>query len=568
MATSGTISTNDFNGRYLAFTWALSSQDVETNSSVISWSLRGAGGSPEPYYDSGAFKVVINGVTVFQSTTRIKLYNGTLVASGSATINHDASGEKTFAASIQGAIYYTSVNVSGSASFSLPTIDRYGTIIEAADFTDEGNPSLKFSNPNNYSLRFELLAGDVVITRNIENAQSPYIFTLSDTERNALRGKAPNSNTLEVTYQLKTIDSGITLKTDSAAATMTIVNASPIISGGSYEDTNPDTIAITADSSKIIQGQSLVSFGFISLTAIKGAALSSISITVNAVTVTSPLSGSSTPKTVAFGAVNSSANVEALIVLTDSRGNKETTTIGLDMLSYALPTALVNIKRVNNYSSDISILVNASYSPLGGSNSLSLTYQYKETTSATYSQETAISDGVESVITLDNTKAYNFKVNVADLIGSTTYNLTIDRGIPIFYVDRLNNSVGVNCYPKYENSIEVGGKDLATYHSGEVVTMSDVIVSGYILNSSTSLRFTLPLDKPFNQCSFTSLSLDIIGGGSGESIGEVVGAQLFTITTSKAAVNLLTVEVENTDGYSASDLTAVAVELSASLSFS
>ena len=75
MASSGSFNTSSYSGRYLVFSWTVKSQDVAANQTVISWSLKGAGGD-STWYKSGNFKVVIAGVTVYSSATRIELHNG------------------------------------------------------------------------------------------------------------------------------------------------------------------------------------------------------------------------------------------------------------------------------------------------------------------------------------------------------------------------------------------------------------------------------------------------------------------------------------------------------------
>lgn len=459
MATSGSFNTNGYEGRYLTFSWSLASQSTETNSSVISWSLRGAGNASSSWYNAGNFKVVINGTTVYSSSTRIKLYNGTVVASGSFTINHNNDGTKSFSASAQAGIYYVAVNCTGSGSWSLPKIDRYALITSVSNFNDTGDPSVSFTNPNNNSLRFDLVANNSVIaTRTVSSATSPYKFSLTTSERNALREATPNSNTLTVTYRLNTLSGSTIVNTDTANATMTIVAANPTISAISYRDTNSSTTAITGDNQKIIQANSIVSFTFGSLAALKGASLVSIAITINAVTVTSSLSGTSTSsKVVAFGSINSSSSLPATIVLTDSRNNKTTANVNITMLAWSLPTAIITCARRNNYYSETDLNVNADYSSLGGNNNITINYQTKESSSSSWSSQVSIQDDVTITINLDNTKAWDIKVIVADRLGSTTYNLSIDRGIPIVFFDRLRRSVGFNCFPNNDNSVESEG---------------------------------------------------------------------------------------------------------------
>lgn len=459
MATSGSFNTNGYEGRYLTFSWSLASQSAETNSSVISWSLKGAGNASSSWYNAGNFKVVINGTTVYSSSTRIKLYNGTLVASGSLTINHNSDGSKSFSASAQAGIYYVAVNCTGSSSWSLPTINRYALISSVANFNDTGDPSVAFTNPNNATCKFDLVVNNSVIaTRTVSNPTSPYKFVLTDGERNSLRNSTPNSNTLTVTYRLNTMSGSSIINTDSRNATMSIVAANPTISGITYRDTNSTTTTITGNDQNIIQGNSTVSFTIGSIQALKGATLTNVKITINSVTVSSSLSGASvTNKAVSFGVINSSSSLAANIVVTDSRGNTTTSSVNITMLAWSLPTAIITCARKNNYYSETDLTVNADYSSLGGRNTISIKYQTKQSSSSSWSSQVAIHDDVTTTINLDNTKAWDIKVIVTDRLGSTTYNLSIDRGIPIVFFDRLRRSVGFNCFPKNSNSVESEG---------------------------------------------------------------------------------------------------------------
>lgn len=461
MATSGSFNTTGYQGRYLTFSWSLSSQSTETNSSVISWSLKGAGTASSNWYNAGNFKVVINGTTVYSSSTRIKLYNGTLVASGSFTINHNNDGTKTFSASAQAGIYYVAVNCSGSGSWSLPQISRYATILSATNFTDEQDPSIEFSNPTNAKLQLKIEAGgntSLIVRDNLTNAKSPYKFTLTEAERNSLRNLCPNSNTLSVRFTVGTYSGSSVTNWSYLDRTMTIVNAAPTISGISYRDTNSTTTAITNNNQLIIQNRSTVSFTFSSLTALKGATLSRVAITVNAVTVTANLSGSSVSnRTVSFGSINSSSNLTANITLTDSRGNTRTQSTNITMLAWSLPTAIITCYRRNNYYTETDINVNADYASLNGNNTITIQYQTKEEDSSSWSALASLQDSVTQTINLDNTEAWDIRVIVTDRLGSTTYNISLDRGIPIVYFDRLKRSVGVNCFPGNNNSIETSG---------------------------------------------------------------------------------------------------------------
>lgn len=138
MASSGSITTNEVEGRSLTLSWILSSQSVEKNTSTISWTLKGSG-SASGYVMSGAFKAVINGVTVYTSEPRIELRNTTTVASGTATIAHNSDGTKSFSLSCEAGIYTYAVSATASGTHTLTTIPRASTI--SATNADMGSAS-------------------------------------------------------------------------------------------------------------------------------------------------------------------------------------------------------------------------------------------------------------------------------------------------------------------------------------------------------------------------------------------------------------------------------------------
>lgn len=121
MALSGTVNTSKYDGRYLRLAWT-ATQSVANNTSTIKWTLSAVGGNSS-WYKTGPVTVVINGSTVYNSTSRVSMYTGT-VSSGTLTINHNTDGSKSFSISVQAAIYTSAVNCTGSGSFTLDKIPR------------------------------------------------------------------------------------------------------------------------------------------------------------------------------------------------------------------------------------------------------------------------------------------------------------------------------------------------------------------------------------------------------------------------------------------------------------
>ena len=121
MALSGSVSTNGYDGRYYTVSWT-AKQSIADNYSDVSWTLSCAGGSAN-WYAERTLTVVVAGSTVVSKTDRVQRYAGT-IASGTVRVSHDSNGAAGFSISISAAVYTSSVNCTGSGSFTLDTIAR------------------------------------------------------------------------------------------------------------------------------------------------------------------------------------------------------------------------------------------------------------------------------------------------------------------------------------------------------------------------------------------------------------------------------------------------------------
>ena len=75
----------------------------------------------------------------------------------------------------------------------------------------------------------------------------------------------------------------------------------------------------------------------------------------------------------------------------------------------------------------------------------------------TWGSWNTLTDNVTTTFNADNLYSWDIQVKVEDSIGSTTYNLSIGVGIPIFFIDRIKQSIGINCFPTDNNSFEING---------------------------------------------------------------------------------------------------------------
>lgn len=461
MATSGSLSSNGYEGRYITFSWSLTTQNIKANTSTISWRLEGDGTGQSSRYKAGNFKVVIDGVTVYSTSQddRIWLYDGTLVASGNYTFNHNSQGQKSFSVSIQAGIYTYAVNCTGSGSFTLPTIARVSSI------TAVNGANINDTLSVNYTEYVASYTNNLIIAINenriqtINNYNTGASFTLDSAALNSIYTAITTAKTVSLNFRLQTYDGSTLLGTsDVVYKTFNIDQSNPTIGAVSYRDSNNNTASITNNNQYIIRNNSILEVTVSNLAALNNATLSSITVAGGGLSQTRSLSGSTDASEVfTLGTPNQSNNFTLTVTLTDSRGFTATKSINVLVYDYNLPTATINALRVDNYYTTTNVTVNANYSSIGGHNTLTLTAQYKKTSASSYGAAVSLSDGQTTQLSLDNNYEWNLRVTVADRLGSTIYNLIIGRGLPIWFIDRVLSSVGINCFPLQNDSLEVNG---------------------------------------------------------------------------------------------------------------
>lgn len=375
MALSGSVSTNNYDGRYYTLSWS-ATQSIANNQSTISWTLSCAGG--DSWYAERTLYAVIAGVVVANKTDRVQRYGGN-ISSGSFVVNHDAAGNFGFTASIQAAVYYSAVNCTGSASFGLDTIPRQATLTYAPDFHDESNPIISYSNPAGTAVT-SLQAcisfvgdKDDIAYRDIDKTGSTYMFALSDAERDVLRKNTLSSNSRTVIFYVRTLIGGVYYHS-VAPRTFTVINCAPTLSP-IVEDLGSASYVLTQNRDKLIRYFNYPQATF-NAVAKKGASIVSRTVTCGSQTLTA--SGDYTQ----FNNVDSNVFT---FTIRDNRGNTATETISKDMVDYITPSCYIGINKDLNPDNTASITLNIAGDYYQGSfgavdNTLTVEYRYKNKT--------------------------------------------------------------------------------------------------------------------------------------------------------------------------------------------
>ena len=488
MATSGTFKTSSYDGACLQFDWSLKSQSTVNNQSVISWTLKGAGIKSGYWYMAGSFKCTVNGTVVYQSSTRIKLYTGTVVASGEIAIGHDTDGSKSFSAYAECAIYTSAVNCKGSGSWSLPDIGRASQ--PSLNTWPKNSPDFNIGD----TIVVHMNRKSTVFTHTVVLKLGSYSYTIGedvtdnislDTDKiaSSLYAQMPNDNEMKGEIVVTTYSGDTVIGTSSCAIIAHVVNSNPTFDV-SYDDSNSKTVAITGDNQHIIRNNSTLQISVNNAQALNSATLRSITAVVNGNAYTGSLNGST--GTINVGVVNVSYDTEVTVKIVDSRGNECIRKVTVLVYDWSLPSAIIKLNRKSNYYSESILNVNANYASIGGKNSVTIKYRTKKVANSTYSTYTTIQNNADANFTADNEFEWNVQVNIADKLGNTTYNLILPKGIPIGYFDTKKYSFGVNCFPKHDNSFEVNGVCL----SGKVLYNNASGTAGAVTLADSAENYT------------------------------------------------------------------------------
>ena len=590
---SGSFTTTASEGRSLTFNWSVNSTSISGNYKDIYWSLTGSG-SAGGYVMAGNFTVVIDGETVYSSATRIQLWSGTVVASGTKRIYHGTTGNKTFSASASAGIYAVAVNCSGSGSWELPTIPRYFT----------KTPILTLSSKNETSMIFNWSTSETAsgVCYDIYNSSDTLIFSSASTSINSTSGNitvtglSPNT-TYKVRVRATRKDSGlesasdkntqatynyphitkvgvtdlvignsqtltlynplgrtvtVKMNKDTAGGTQlysgttkttsinfapagsilyaTIPNSTsgkavytciysnlhtqstsgaytykikgtevPTFTTFTYKDSNTAVTGVTGNDQVLVKGLSTLQVTIPSankMVANNSATAKNYTISIDNLSDTKNYA--TTDVVSSLGVINSSGTKRINVKAYDSRNLFTLAYKDITVYDYAKPVINASITRLNNFEAETTIKVNGTFTTLnvGGTNKNSITavqYRYRET-GGTWSNYVTLTTTISNnkftcndvVISLDNTKSFEFEIKAIDKLDYNTGTVKVDVGEAIFFISTNKKA----CYINGE-VIKLGYREPARLVDGDYNTMCG--------NESGFYRSTSVTNAPYTQ---------------------------------------------------------------------
>ena len=430
------------------------------------------------WHDAFRFHIFLNGSNV--ATIQVKPYNesesgwnksGT---TGWYTVSGKTSGTVPFYAQLQNYSVSGWVTDDTSATYNLYVDPARSDLGAISNFTI-GNaltiPITKYSNSFVDNLEIKYGNTSIKTVADITNGSS---VSFTTAELNTIYSLMSTVNSGTFSFVLTTYDGSTSVGSSTQTATGSITGANPTFPASkiTYKDNNTTTSNVTQNNQYLVQNLSILLVTIASATGNKGASITKYEATINGVTKTITSAGN-----INFGVINSGSNLTLTVKVTDSRGNTTTATKTVMFLSWSLPTGVISLKRKNNYEDTTYLKVQATYSSINSKNTITIKYQYKKTTDSSYSAQTTISNNTQVTISLSKSYAWDFKITLTDKFGTTTYNTVLAKGQFILFVDTKKLSVGVNCFPTYNESLEVNGQKIGAIDFNKIYPVGAVYLS-------------------------------------------------------------------------------------------
>lgn len=423
MALSGSIESGAYNAsdgtRTLVLAWSVVSQDITGNYSDVYWEFRGGGTSAQGIYSKNNQCIVNGSHSGVLWATKQKLYNGTVIKSGTTRVYHNADGTATFSANLSGYIYNYGDEKTANGSWELDPIPRKSTpTLNASLFTltqENTNFMRIYTNRKSSSfthhIYFSINGGsEEGITSGVGDY---YDWYFPDT----LASSMPNNEKVSGYIRLYTFNGDTNIGSDTIGFEMQV-----------DESFTPTAVITLSDQEgyleqygKYIQSQSKIQVS-IDAEGIYGSTIKSYRTTVDGKTYTEA--------EFVTDVIAGKDSLNVVTVVTDTRNRSITIEQTLDVYEYAKPKIIdFKAKRcqehnVNELGEDfLGVIFSSEVTSLNEQNTAVYELEYKKTTEDTYTTR-RLDDYVNqyevngnAIFAADN-DAYNIILRITDDFGS------------------------------------------------------------------------------------------------------------------------------------------------------
>ena len=431
MALSGSISTNgcpgEGEGRYYTLSWT-ATQSIANNTSTISWTLSTDGGYSSWMTERTVY-VDIDGERVFSKTEAVDRYRGT-IATGTKSISHNSDGTRSFSVSLGAAIYYSSVECTGSQTFTLDTIARASTL-SVSDGTLGTKTTItadRKSSSFTHTLTWECGSYSGTLATKSTSTSWPFTPELK------LASAAPYGQKVYCTYTLSTYNGSTLVGTDSKAAWFDIPSSVKPSCTLSLSDSN----GYASTYGGYIQGESQLSVT-INATQAYGSPISRYSASANGATYSTQTFTTSVLKTVGTNTISAT--------VIDGRERPGSVSSNITVLAYSRPQITkLKVRRCNADGTENDrggygkISFHCTITPLSNKNTRACSLRYRQSGATTWTNAPAITlsaydqDCNPPVIQMSDAHSYEVQINLTDAFGTASAVTSISTGYCLYHI--------------------------------------------------------------------------------------------------------------------------------------
>ena len=485
MASSGSITTNEKEGRSITLSWTLSSQSIEKNTSTIAWTLKGSGSSGGgSWVMSGAFKAVINGNTVYSSDTRIQLKKDQVIASGSTTIAHNADGTKSFSLSCQAGVYTYAVSVTASGTHTLNTIPRASSVsatnVNMGSATKIAISRASSSFTHTLTYKFGSSTGTIVSkTTSTSVSWTPAI---------SLANQIPKAVSGSCTITCDTYSGSTKVGSKTCTLTLTVpATVKPTIT--SLGVTKVDG-AVPTDWGIYVQSKSKATLTINGAAGSYGSTLSSDSISGGGF--------SSTESSFTTGFLTTSGTITFTAKVTDSRGRvSDAKTVSISVVAYAAPsfTDYLSQRAISNGTANddgtyIRSIISYLYSTCENKNTVTRATYYKKSSASTWTNANkSFSSGAAFVFgggAISTESSYDVKYTITDAFTTVTIYDTVSTAAVLMDFKAGGKGIAIGKVAEKDNTVEIANNWELEIHGKKLIDYIYPIGSIYMSVNATS----------------------------------------------------------------------------------
>lgn len=283
----------------------------------------------------------------------------------------------------------------------------------------------------------------------------------------------PTASSITFQAKLNTPNGG-----DSEAKTVTFstqaTHTAPNFSNFTYEDASSAAVAVSGNNQIFIQSQSqprVTISAANKATANDGATITGYTASLNAESIQIAYSSSaSVSGTFSTNRPTASGTLALAVAANDSLSLAKSVSKNVTVVPWAAPVLNVTATRTNNFENSTTIAISGTYSPVKVNNvvknTLAIAYRFKKSSASSWGNWTSktptITDDAFTVpnfvLSFDNEYQWDIQVRAVDKFTTTTTDITLSVGKPIFFISR-NKKVSVNRKPtNYNANLDVEGK--------------------------------------------------------------------------------------------------------------